>query len=245
MELIKRCWKGEEKLWKVYWLYGVVGSILIQLLFGVLGMVLPLFAKLGMVGYLAYCVWLLVSQWRCAWNCSWKGWGYIVRGIIVLVPVGILIGGLTKGGELLRVAECKSALSKTAKLSGVDPEQYYDQHKAECVKLDKVDEGKPVLPVHAPLGGAESGALAPAAPGVVPVSPAVPAGGVPTPAISAPAAIGSAPMAPVPAPAMDACEQKMADYASANHADPKAYVAANQAYLAQCRAAMQPAAAKP
>ena len=39
---------------------------------------------------------------------------------------------------------------------------------------------------------------------------------------------------------MDACEQRMYDYAVANNADPKAYIDQNQAYLVECRKVLTP-----
>lgn len=54
----------------------------------------------------------------------------------------------------------------------------------------------------------------------------------------------SAPAVSAPASSvgiMDACEQRMADHAIANKADPKAYIASNQPYLAECRKTLSPA----
>ena len=33
-------------------------------------------------------VWVLVAMWRCAFNVNWRGWGYIVRGILILTVIG-------------------------------------------------------------------------------------------------------------------------------------------------------------
>lgn len=71
--------------------------------------------------------------------------------------------------------------------------------------------------------------------------------------IEAPVTASVAPVAPVgdttvptgplqdaaPAAAVSPCEQRMIDYATQNGADPKAYVAQNQAYLAECTKAME------
>lgn len=75
-----------------------------------------------------------------------------------------------------------------------------------------------------------------------------------TPAPSEPTSVNPAPVAPVISPAvapastapgvaptgpaaaaMDACEQRMADFAVQKGADPKTYIAQNQPYLMQCR----------
>jgi cell division protein FtsN len=47
------------------------------------------------------------------------------------------------------------------------------------------------------------------------------------------------PTAPAATAAVHPCEQRMIDYANQNGADAKAYVAQNQAYLAECKKAME------
>lgn len=57
---------------------------------------------------------------------------------------------------------------------------------------------------------------------------------VPAVSITSTTVPAPAPSAAMPATAQAACEKRMADYAIANHGDPKAYIAQNQAYLQQC-----------
>ena len=93
MGFIKRAWSGQEKLWKVYWLYAMLLGIVAQVVLyglqmvaaiGGFGMIARIFA---MVLFLAYAVWCNVSLWRCAWNAKAKIWGYIVRIIVVISAI--------------------------------------------------------------------------------------------------------------------------------------------------------------
>jgi len=85
MNEIKKSWKGEEKLWKVFWIYNFLLGGLINI--GI-GQTEKLEAEYMLwfliIVTLIWVVWVSVSLWRCAFNASWKGWGYIVRGFLVL-----------------------------------------------------------------------------------------------------------------------------------------------------------------
>ena len=95
MDIIKKAWRGEEKLWKVYWLYSVLGGIAVSVMFGVVLNIVAALLGLGPVHYigiafmLAFYVWSTVSIWRCAWNVKVKFWGYLVRIFIVLGLIGL------------------------------------------------------------------------------------------------------------------------------------------------------------
>ena len=84
MNEIKAAWKGEVKLWKVFWLYNfILGSALIYAMdyAGNFGLVVEIVVYLIV---LIWVVWIVVALWRCAFNASWKGWGYITRGLLVV-----------------------------------------------------------------------------------------------------------------------------------------------------------------
>ena len=79
-----RAWRGEEPLWKVFWVYGVATSVLVVALYVVAfydghmalrQVLLPCFA--------AYTAWILVSVWRCASNTSEKLWSTLARFLTV------------------------------------------------------------------------------------------------------------------------------------------------------------------
>lgn len=135
MSFIGRSWHGAERLWKVYWLYGFLGSLVLQIIIAVLGMVAKPLVMLGVVFYIVFIIWYFVAVWRCAWNCGWQGWGYIVRILVVaalaMIPV-MLVGGVLVGQDLVKAAECRKAQMETAKSLGMDFETYRRSHPGEC-----------------------------------------------------------------------------------------------------------------
>lgn len=105
--VLRRCWEGREKLWVVFWAYGVFGSgviiagslalVLIGLQIGLLvapsdtdgGLVGGIIGiVLGAMAALPYLIWMTVSLWRCAPNCERKIWGQLVRGWVVAQWLG-------------------------------------------------------------------------------------------------------------------------------------------------------------
>lgn len=75
-----RAWRGEEPLWKVFWVYGVATSVTVVVLYiiafydgriALRQVLLPCFA--------AYTAWILVSVWRCADNTDEKLWSTLAR----------------------------------------------------------------------------------------------------------------------------------------------------------------------
>lgn len=119
MSIFKRAWKGEAKLWHVFW-----GGLLLQQIacigFGiVLGLCIGLYASgaglskdashdmiadfIGSPGYFAlislYYIWLSICVWRCSWNAGAKVWGYLARIAIILLTLGMLINIPLKMGK--------------------------------------------------------------------------------------------------------------------------------------------------
>ena len=93
-------WEGQASLVSAYWLLWVLVPVVFVLLetvvFGSLFKyreIQDLQAIDGILYFvsLAYLVFAGVSVWRCAWNTSWKGWGYIARTIVVFPVVNLLI----------------------------------------------------------------------------------------------------------------------------------------------------------
>lgn len=140
---------------------------------------------------------------------------------------GIFVGGMAVATEAVEKAEARKAAQESVSIP-------VTAAPAEAPVPAGV---APATPIVAP----ETSGMAPAAPvsgGVALAAPVTPA--MPTEAPVAPVAPIAAPTAVAPAPVsaaapMDACEQRMADHAVKNGADPKAYIAQNQAYLVQCR----------
>lgn len=79
-----RAWRGEERLWKVFWIYGVVVSS------GVVGVYIAAFddahvllRQILLPCFAAYTAWILVSVWRCADKTEEKLWGTLARFLTV------------------------------------------------------------------------------------------------------------------------------------------------------------------
>ncbi len=112
LNLIKRNWAGEEKLWKVFWVWNflvinILDVLAIIVIFSTLFPVFLFFAGindtsvtvtyslrfsdiiLAIIGFcytifvLVYTIWAIVSLWRSAFNSSNKIWGYMARCWIV------------------------------------------------------------------------------------------------------------------------------------------------------------------
>lgn len=89
MSGIRSAWKGEEKLWKVFWLYNFLAGIFIGFVLGAIPDGTALFTVVA-IAALAWVIWATVSIWRCAFNAGWKGWGYIVRVLVVLSLISLV-----------------------------------------------------------------------------------------------------------------------------------------------------------
>ncbi|MCP5362049.1 MAG: hypothetical protein H6908_05395 [Hyphomicrobiales bacterium] len=96
---LSRAWNGQERLWKVFWIYGVVVGLVIGFLAGIL--VLTLFGAEYVPGriinfvILPYKIWIWVALWRCAFNTNWKILGYVVRVMIALDVIGMTLSVIT------------------------------------------------------------------------------------------------------------------------------------------------------
>jgi hypothetical protein len=79
-----RAWRGEQPLWKVFWVYGVVTSgVLIT--FYVIAFYVDRIALRQMLlfCFAPYTAWILVSVWRCANNTEERIWGLFARLLTV------------------------------------------------------------------------------------------------------------------------------------------------------------------
>ncbi|MFZ4541736.1 MAG: hypothetical protein ACOYNL_08005 [Rickettsiales bacterium] len=216
--LFGRAWHGEEKLWKVFWIYGVLIGTVLSVVVAILlvpvllaSLVMPVFQLVPLAVTLPYWVWNMVSCWRCAWNAKLKIWGYIVRILVVLGAVSIaasVVQTLTGPVIAERERDPASDITTTTEPDGTK------------VEVEKKMDGTIITTTTKPTGGVDvryegrnlfEGAM----PSQVPAAAPLPA--------------------TVPAAAVDACEKSMRDYAAQNNADANAYVQQNQAYLVECR----------
>ncbi len=95
-----RYWRGEGPLWVVYWVYGVLGSLLLTA-----AIALPMsqrwigqdVAIVALLGGVIYTVWILVCVWRCALNVkgepfglSREGWALMARMLTFAWAINVL-----------------------------------------------------------------------------------------------------------------------------------------------------------
>ena len=135
MSIINKAWRGEEKLWKIFWL-GLLFLAFISALGKVLVQNLPPFALFYGLFRLAYIIWWLVSLWRCAFNVSARFWGYLARALVCLFPlaiIGLVVAGVMMGQNLIGAAECRKASMEYqhAIAQGTDADAYIKQHQSE------------------------------------------------------------------------------------------------------------------
>ena len=79
-----RAWRGEQPLWKVFWVYGVTTSGVLIVLYA-LGFYLDRTALRQMLVpcFAGYTAWILVSVWRCANNTQERFWSMLARLLTV------------------------------------------------------------------------------------------------------------------------------------------------------------------
>ena len=102
--IVTEYWQGRGPLWKVFWLWGVVGSWILAALFlaAVLGLgiswTLDVVTAVIMICYTA---WILVSVWRCADNAEAEHWAPIARALTVAWALNVILVGAFLGLDLL------------------------------------------------------------------------------------------------------------------------------------------------
>ena len=95
-----RYWRGDGPLWKIYWLYGVLGTVVVAAAI-VVPMVMhwigPAAAFVALLLGVVYTVWILVGVWRCAFNIAGQplgmdrdGWGTLARMLTVAWAINVI-----------------------------------------------------------------------------------------------------------------------------------------------------------
>jgi len=79
-----RAWRGEQPLWKVFWIYGV-GTSGALIAFYVIAFYVDRVAlrQALLLCFALYTAWILVSVWRCANNTRERIWGLFARFLTV------------------------------------------------------------------------------------------------------------------------------------------------------------------
>lgn len=97
-------WEGKASLASAYWLVGVLGSAVFSVFFK-LAAHPAAHSIAGLLIFIAYCpyaIFALVSIWRCAWNSSWRVWGYIARALVVVNGLMLLFYLIELQGRFLK-----------------------------------------------------------------------------------------------------------------------------------------------
>ncbi len=135
---LKNAWRGQAKAWKVFWLLGfllaIIMIIVTMFLIAPLAMVSPMLATVvSVVLLLAVMIFQTVSNWRCAFNCKAKFWGYIIRAIVILNVAQILFSiVITVMGfllmpnkdEMAQMMQMQMQMQQEAQQNGFAPEAF-------------------------------------------------------------------------------------------------------------------------
>jgi hypothetical protein len=87
-------WHGRGPLWKVYWLYGVLGSNVLALILLVLmhrSALASVWFQLVLLLLAAYTVWIVVSVWRCSFNVEKPMYGHMARALTAAWAINALM----------------------------------------------------------------------------------------------------------------------------------------------------------
>jgi hypothetical protein len=87
-------WRGRGPLWKVYWLYGVLGSTVLALMLFLLmqrGAIDSVWFQVVLLLFAAYTVWIVVSVWRCAFNVEKPMYGHMARALTAAWAINALM----------------------------------------------------------------------------------------------------------------------------------------------------------
>lgn len=146
MQWIKRAWRGEERLWKVFWVYGILAGYALDAV-TMLGFVMliphvhlmPWHAPvwlyvLGAVWTIflwCFSIWTAVALWKCSFNSGRRYWGYAARVAYVLsvvLTVSHLVGfsGDTDSWEI----DCEKLMRDYAMKQGLNPQTYISENQA-------------------------------------------------------------------------------------------------------------------
>ena len=134
MDFVKNAWNGKEKLWKVFWLAGVLGGLALNILGKILTALLGPFGLIIALISVPYIIWYFVAIWRCAFNADWRGWGYIARIYLLLplIAIPLVIGGIYLAAVSVTAHQrCNHDLAEQAKAANIDPQQYRASHQAD------------------------------------------------------------------------------------------------------------------
>ncbi|WNC69400.1 hypothetical protein RI845_04430 [Thalassotalea nanhaiensis] len=96
MDIIKNNFNGKNKLWQVFWIQNILIGAILNFSVENIAPGLGHFSIILLIVFsIAYSIWVAVGMWQCAFNASWVGWGYIVRGLLIAVILIILVSSVS------------------------------------------------------------------------------------------------------------------------------------------------------
>jgi hypothetical protein len=93
---LRAYWNGKASLASAYWILGFLGNLVLTVIYKLIAVQeSSLLNAILLLISATYSVFTCISIWRCAWNTSWKGWGYIARAFIAIGAIGAVVGLFT------------------------------------------------------------------------------------------------------------------------------------------------------
>lgn len=90
--VLSRYWHGFGPLWRIYWLYGVLGSaVLAAVLAAALLTDAAVVQQIMLAVLVAYTVWIVVAVWRCAPNTRTELYTHLARGLTIAWAINALM----------------------------------------------------------------------------------------------------------------------------------------------------------
>ena len=109
-----KAWNGQENLWKVFWLYNVLGPLLFALMFSLVqgfgisaennghgSNGLAILSGVIAITLIVYLIWALRSLWKCAFNVKSKFWGYICRVWVIWFAFSFIYSTVLSVGNII------------------------------------------------------------------------------------------------------------------------------------------------
>lgn len=77
-------WRGQQPLWKVFWVYGVAVSVSLIAVYLIAFLIEQVaLRQILVLCFAPYTAWILVSIWRCSTNAREQFWGMLARFLTV------------------------------------------------------------------------------------------------------------------------------------------------------------------
>lgn len=90
--LVVRYWKGRGPLWRIFWLYGVLFSLVLSGVYAAALRAGDAWAQQVLLPILfVYTLWIVVSVWRCAPNTRRELHTHLARGLTVAWAINAVL----------------------------------------------------------------------------------------------------------------------------------------------------------